>query len=57
VLFVAGGESEGIPPALQRRCDAVTRIPMAGFVSSYNLQAAVAIVAAERLRQSGGSRG
>jgi len=56
VLFVVGGESEGIPPALQRRCDAVTRIPMEGFVSSYNLQAAVAIVAAERLRQRGGHR-
>jgi tRNA G18 (ribose-2'-O)-methylase SpoU len=55
LLLVAGGESDGIPPALQRRCDAVTRIPMEGFVSSYNLQAAVAIVAAERLRQSGGS--
>jgi tRNA G18 (ribose-2'-O)-methylase SpoU len=56
VLFVAGGESDGIPAAVQRRCDAVTRIPMEGFVSSYNLQAAVAIVAAERLRQCGGSR-
>jgi tRNA G18 (ribose-2'-O)-methylase SpoU len=29
---------------------------MAGFVASYNLQAAVAILAAERLRQRGGSR-
>jgi tRNA G18 (ribose-2'-O)-methylase SpoU len=31
--------------------DAVVRIPMAGFLRSYNLQAAVAIVAAERMRQ------
>ncbi len=51
VLFIAGGESEGVPPALLRRCDAVVRIPMAGFVTSYNLQAAVAVLAAERLRQ------
>jgi len=50
-LFIAGGESDGIPAALLRRCDAVVRIPMAGFVTSYNLQAAVAVLAAERLRQ------
>jgi 23S rRNA (guanosine2251-2'-O)-methyltransferase len=56
LLLVAGGESDGIPRALLARCDVVTRIPMAGFVASYNLQAAVAIVAAERLRQRGGSR-
>ena len=51
-----GGESDGVPRALLARCDAVARIPMAGFVASYNLQAAVAILAAERLRQRGGSR-
>ncbi len=55
-LLIAGGEADGIPPALLRRCDAVTRIPMAGFLTSYNLQAAVAIVAAERLRQRRGAR-
>lgn len=55
-LFVAGGEADGVPRALLARCDAVARIPMAGFVASYNLQAAVAILAAERLRQRGGSR-
>jgi tRNA G18 (ribose-2'-O)-methylase SpoU len=32
-------------------CDLVVRIPMAGFVASYNLQAAVAAIAAERFRQ------
>jgi len=56
VLFVVGGEAEGVPRPLLARCDVVTRIPMAGFVASYNLQAAVAILAAERLRQRGGSR-
>ena len=53
---VAGGESEGVPRALLARCDVVVRIPMAGFVASYNLQAAVAILAVERLRQRGGSQ-
>ena len=51
LLLVVGGEAEGVPPAILRRCEVVVRIPMAGFVASYNLQAAVAIVAAERLRQ------
>ncbi|MEM7410360.1 MAG: TrmH family RNA methyltransferase [Myxococcota bacterium] len=53
VLCVVGGESEGVPPTLLRRCDDVVRIPMSGFVTSYNLQAAVAMLAAERLRQLG----
>ena len=37
--------------ALIARCDALASIPMAGFVPSYNLHAAIAAVAAERLRQ------
>lgn len=51
LLLVVGGEASGIPATLLRRSDTVARIPMAGFLRSYNLQAAVAIVAAERLRQ------
>jgi tRNA G18 (ribose-2'-O)-methylase SpoU len=51
VLFVVGGEADGVPAAVLERCDVVVRLPMAGFIRSYNLQAAVAAVAAERLRQ------
>jgi TrmH family RNA methyltransferase len=51
VLFVVGGERDGISPELLAQCDAVVRIPMAGFVPSYNLQGAVSALAAERLRQ------
>lgn len=51
VLFVVGGERDGIAPELLAQCDAVVRIPMAGFVPSYNLQGAVSALAAERLRQ------
>lgn len=51
VLFVVGGEHSGIPTEVLARCDAVLKIPMQGFIRSYNLQAAVAIVAAERMRQ------
>jgi tRNA G18 (ribose-2'-O)-methylase SpoU len=51
-LFVVGGEADGIPPEVLERCHQTVRIPMAGFIPSYNLQAAVAAVAVERLRQS-----
>jgi len=51
VLFVVGGEADGIPEPALERCDDVVRIPMAGFIRSYNLQAAVASVASERMRQ------
>jgi tRNA G18 (ribose-2'-O)-methylase SpoU len=51
VHFVVGGEAHGIPDAILAACDAVVRIPMPGFVPSYNLQGAVAAVASERLRQ------
>ena len=51
VLLVVGAEAEGVPGAVLDACDEVVRIPMAGFVASYNLQAAVAAIAAERFRQ------
>jgi tRNA G18 (ribose-2'-O)-methylase SpoU len=52
-LFVVGGERHGIPGALLREADLVLRVPMQGFIPSYNLQAAMAGVALERLRQLG----
>jgi RNA methyltransferase, TrmH family len=51
VVFVVGSERDGLAADLLARCDAVVRVPMAGFVPSYNLQAAISAVAAERLRQ------
>jgi tRNA G18 (ribose-2'-O)-methylase SpoU len=51
VHLVIGGEADGIPEAALARCEVVVRLPMAGFLPSYNLQGAVAAVAAERLRQ------
>jgi len=50
-LFVVGGERHGVPPDVLAACNAVVRLPMGGFVPSYNLQAAMAMVAGERLRQ------
>lgn len=51
VLLVVGAEAEGVPRAVLDVCDEVVRIPMAGFIASYNLQTAVAAIAAERFRQ------
>jgi tRNA G18 (ribose-2'-O)-methylase SpoU len=53
VLLIVGGERHGIPRELLALCDEVLRIPMRGFIPSYNLQAAMAMVAGERLRQLG----
>lgn len=53
LLFVAGSERDGIPPDMLARCLQVVRIPMRGFIPAYNLQAAVAAVTTERLRQLG----
>lgn len=54
VLFAIGGERHGLERALLARCDEIVRVPMAGFIPSYNLQAAMAAVACERLRQEAG---
>jgi tRNA G18 (ribose-2'-O)-methylase SpoU len=51
LLLIIGGENEGIPADVLGACDSVIRIPMAGFTPSYNLQAPMAIVAVEALRQ------
>jgi tRNA G18 (ribose-2'-O)-methylase SpoU len=51
VLLVVGNESHGVAADILAECDQVIRVPMAGFIPSYNVQAAVAAVAAERLRQ------
>ena len=53
-LFLLGGERGGIPAPLLAGADAVLRLPMPGFIPAYNLQAALAAVAAERLRQLDG---
>ena len=51
VLIVIGGEHDGISDHVLQESDSVLRVPMSGFVPSYNLQAPMAVVAAEALRQ------
>lgn len=52
LLVVVGGEEAGIPKTILAEADHVVRVPMNGFLPSYNLQAAMAIVMGERLRQT-----
>ena len=51
VMLIVGGEHDGVPEAIMEQCDDVVSLPMAGFVPSYNLQAPLAVVALEALRQ------
>ncbi len=43
VALVFGNEKDGIAPATRERCDGSFRIPMAGFVQSFNISVAAAI--------------
>lgn len=51
LLCIIGGEHDGIPPEVLEQCDQLVKLPMAGFVPSYNLQVATAVIALEALRQ------
>lgn len=51
--IVLGGEGKGLHQAVQKHCDVLVRIPMAGAVSSLNVSVAAGIVLFEwRRRQS-----
>lgn len=51
LMIVVGGEEGGIPDTLLAQVNQVVRVPMHGFLPSYNLQSAMAVVMGERLRQ------
>jgi len=51
ILCVVGSERHGVPEWLLESADEIIRLPMTGFVPSYNLQVAVSVVALEALRQ------
>ena len=51
VILIIGGENAGISEDLLAAADQAIRIPMAGFTPSYNLQAPMAVVSVEALRQ------
>ena len=51
VLFVVGAEREGVSKEVLDACNEIVRLPMEGFVPSYNLQVAISVLAVEALRQ------
>ena len=51
VLLVVGAEKEGVSQATLDASHSIVKLPMDGFVPSYNLQVAVSVLAVEALRQ------
>ena len=51
IMLIIGGERSGISDAILHKSDSILKIPMTGFVPSFNLQAPMAIVSAEAQRQ------
>jgi tRNA G18 (ribose-2'-O)-methylase SpoU len=51
VVIICGNERVGISKAQAALCDAIVRIPMAGYVDSLNLSVATALALYEVLRQ------
>ena len=52
VLLVVGAENAGVSKEVLDAADEIVRLPMPGFIPSYNLQVAISSLAIERLRQS-----
>lgn len=53
--IVLGGEGKGLHQGVQKHCDVLVRIPMAGAVSSLNVSVAAGIVLFEWRRRHGNS--
>lgn len=51
ICLVIGGEEKGIRPLVERQCDFVMAIPMAGAIDSLNASAAAAVILFEIRRQ------
>ena len=52
VLLVVGAENAGVSKEVLDAADEIVRLPMPGFIPSYNLQVAISSLPIERLRQS-----
>jgi len=52
VMLVVGAENAGVSKEVLDAADEIVRLPMPGFIPSYNLQVAISSLAIERLRQS-----
>jgi tRNA (cytidine/uridine-2'-O-)-methyltransferase len=56
-VLLFGRESAGVPEAVHQAADARLRIPLREGMRSFNIAVAVAMVAGEALRQTGGFAG
>lgn len=54
-VLVLGGEGQGLHQNVQKHCDVLVRIPMAGAVSSLNVSVAAGIVLFDWRRKAGAS--
>ena len=52
VVVLVGSEATGIPEPILDTVDEVAKIPIGGFIPSYNVQAAVGILLGEWMRQN-----
>ena len=57
LVVLVGSGTTGIPEPILEQADEVVSIPIGGFIPSYNLQAAMAVVMGERLRQLAQAQG
>ena len=53
IAIVMGGESKGLSPTLQKKCDAIVSIPLHNRVESLNVSVSAGIVLYEKIRQEG----
>ena len=53
IAIVMGGESKGLSPTLQNKCDAVVSIPLCNNLESLNVSVSAAVILYEKRRQEG----
>ena len=51
ILVVVGAERDGVSQDTLEAADEIVRLPMNGFIPSYNLQVAMSCLAIEAIRQ------
>ena len=51
IAIVMGGESKGLSPTLQKKCDEVISIPLCNDLESLNVSVSAAILLYEKRRQ------
>ncbi|MDH3975206.1 MAG: 23S rRNA (guanosine(2251)-2'-O)-methyltransferase RlmB [Deltaproteobacteria bacterium] len=51
VVIVVGSEGKGVRPLVQKKCDIMVNIPMAGKINSLNVSVSSAIIMYEAVRQ------